>query len=87
MSVTHSDPLDLTQEIPLVPEPAPFSQWMHYNPVLVETLAALGGVPGQEVVDHLNELFRESDNDPDVRPLERQAATLRRYLDEFVAAD
>jgi hypothetical protein len=76
----------MTQELPQVPVPehAPFSQWTHYNPVLVEALAAHGGVPEQEVVDHLNELFRESDNDPRVRPLERQAAALSRYLDEYV---
>lgn len=70
MSATKTDPL--------------FSQWTHHSPVLVEALAAHGRVPEQEVVDHLNELFRESVNDPHVRPLDRQTATLHRYLDEYV---
>jgi hypothetical protein len=76
------EPNDLTQMMEL---PKPFSQWTHYNPVLVETLAVHGHVPEAEVVDHLNELFNEAATNPDVRPLERQTATVQAYLNEYVA--
>ena len=71
-----------TQEMMMVP---PFSQWTHDTPILVQALAAHGGVPEQEVVDHLKELFKESSNNPDVGPLDEQADTVRRYLDAYVA--
>ena len=73
-----------TQEMEQVPGRAPFSQWTHDNPILVEALAAHGSVPEQEVVDHLKELFREATTDPHVRPLDRQGDTVRRYLDAYV---
>jgi hypothetical protein len=62
-----------------------FSQWTHYNPTLVEALAAHGAVPEQEVVDHLSALFSEATTDSRVPPLERQAEAVRRYVEEYVA--
>jgi hypothetical protein len=64
-----------------------FSQWTHYNPILVEALAAHGNVPEQEVVDHLSLLFDEvyEGKIPGVRPLERPAWVLRTYLEDHVA--
>jgi hypothetical protein len=85
MTDTNSEPLAVTQMLMKVPGRAPFSQWRNSNPILVAALAANGGVPEQEVVDHLNELFSASANDPEVRPLDQQAATLNRYINEYVA--
>ena len=65
----------------------PFSQWTHYNPILVEALAAHGEVPESEVVEHLSSLFDDvyEGRIPGVRPLERGAWVLRTYLEEYVA--
>jgi hypothetical protein len=76
-------------EILPVPRPAidpPFSQWTHYNPILVEALAAHGGVPEQEVVEHLRSLSDDlyEGRITGVRPLDRQAWVLRTYLDDHV---
>lgn len=76
-----------TQPMEVVPRAieAPFSQWTHYNPILVETLAAHGDVPEQEVVDHLRSLFDEAGNQPTVYPLDRAQWVLSQYLEQFVA--
>ena len=65
----------------------PFSQWTHYNPILVEALAAHGNVGEQDVVDHLSALFADvyEGRVPGVRPLERPAWVLKTYLEDFVA--
>lgn len=70
------------------PHPAidpPFSQWTHYNPILVEALAAHGDVPESEVVDNLRSLFAEVYRNNAIFPLERPLRVLQTYLDEFVA--
>jgi len=81
--MTDTQPLDV---VPPAINP-PFSQWTHYNPILVEALAAHGDVPEQEVVDHLASLFNDvyEGKVPDVYPLDRPAWVLRKYLDDFVA--
>lgn len=65
----------------------PFSQWTHYNPILVEALSAHGNVPEADVVDRLTLLFEDvyEERVPGVRPLERPAWVLRTYLEDFVA--
>lgn len=62
-----------------------FSQWTHYNPILVETLAARVGVTEQEVVDRLRSLFDDVYSSSSVLPLNRPAWVLQSYLDEHVA--
>ena len=81
-----------TQPMEVLPEPfpaidPPFSQWTHYNPILVETLAAHGDVPEAEVVDHLTSLSTDAYEGriPGVRPLERPAWVLKTYLEDHVA--
>jgi len=81
--MTDTQPMDI---VPPALDP-PFSQWTHYNPILVEALAAHGDVPEQEVVAQLASFFNDaySGNVPDVYPLERPAWVLRSYLDQFIA--
>jgi hypothetical protein len=79
--MTETQPMDI---VPPAIE-APFSQWTHYNPILVEALAAHGDVPEQEVVDHLRSLFKDAEQVPSVYPLERAGWVLQQYLDQFVA--
>ena len=83
---TNTQPMDvLPSPVPAIDPP--FSQWTHYNPILVEALAAHGGVPEQEVVDHLTLLFDDvyEGRIPGVRPLERPAWVLKTYLEDHVA--
>ena len=81
-----------TQPMETLPAPLPalepsFSQWTHYNPILVEALAAHGNVPEEQVVAQLSSLFADvyEGRIPGVRPLERPAWVLRTYLEEHVA--
>jgi len=93
MTTSTIDHLSIdTQPMDVLPDPLPaldppFSQWTHYNPILVEALAAHGGVPEQEVVDHLSALFADvyEERIPGVRPLERGAWVLKTYLEDYVA--
>jgi hypothetical protein len=93
MTTTDFDILSpITQPMEVLPTPRPaidppFSQWTHYNPILVEALAAHGDVPEREVVDHLSSLFADvyQNRVPGVLPLERPEWVLQSYLDEFVA--
>lgn len=81
--MTETQPMDI---VPPALDP-PFSQWTHYNPILVEALAAHGDVPESEVVAHLSSLFDDvySGKVPGVYPLDRSEWVLKRYLDDFVA--
>jgi hypothetical protein len=83
---TETQPMEVIPPAALAIEP-PFSQWTHYNPILVEVLAEHGGVPKREVVDHLSALHDEAYNNnlPTARPLDRPSWVLQNYLDEFVA--
>jgi len=91
MTTTDFDILStntLSMDVLPAPLPAidpPFSQWTHYNPILVEALAAHGDVPEREVVDHLSSLFAEVYGNNEIFPLERPQWVLQTYLDEFVA--
>jgi hypothetical protein len=83
---TETQPMEVIPPAALAIEP-PFSQWTHYNPILVEALAARTGVPQRQVVDQLSALHDEAyaSNLPVARPLERPAWVLQNYLDEYVA--
>lgn len=81
-----------TQPMDVIPVPLPaidppFSQWMHYNPTLVETLAAHSNTPEREVVQRLTSLFDDvyEGRIPGIRPLERPAWVLKTYLEDHVA--
>lgn len=81
-----------TQPMEVLPMPfpaidPPFSQWTHYNPILVEALAAHGSVPETVVINHLTSLSTDvyEGRIPGVRPLERPAWVLKTYLEDHVA--
>jgi hypothetical protein len=81
-----------TQPMEVIPVPVPaidppFSQWTHYNPTLVEALAAHSNMPEHEVVGHLTSLSTDvyEGRIPGVRPLERPAWVLKTYLEDHVA--